>query len=167
SFYLSGAYLSEKSSLRLNIFSGTERTYQAWNGIPASDLHTNRTRNYSGTEKPDEPYDNETDNYQQDHFQLFFNHRFRDDLTFNTALYLTKGKGYYENYKADESYADYDLADIIRNGDTIRQTDLVRQLWLDNITYGQIISLQYKGNGKAFTVGGGWNRYDGNHFGEV
>ncbi len=167
SFYVSGAYITDNTSIRVNVLSGKERTYQAWNGIPEADLHNNRRANYSGTEKPGEPYDNETDNYQQDHYQLFFNHRFSDDLSFNTAFFLTKGKGYYENYKAGESYADYGLSDFIIGNDTLAQTDLVRRLWLDNDYFGQILSLRYKHSRGLLTVGGGWNRYNGKHFGEV
>lgn len=167
SFYLSAAYLAGNSSIRLNVLSGKEKTYQAWNGISAEDLKVNRRMNYSGTEKPGTPYDNETDNYQQDHYQLFFNHRFSDKLDFNTALFLTQGRGYYENYKAGESFSDYELNDFISGGDTVTETDLVRRLWLDNNFYGQIISLQYKHDRGTFTAGGGWSRYNGKHFGEV
>lgn len=167
SFYLSGAYITENTSIRLNVLSGKEKTYQAWNGIPESDLKNNRRANYSGTEKPGEPYNNETDNYQQDHYQLFINHRFNSNLEFNTAFFLTKGRGYYENYKAGESFSDYGLNDFISGHDTLSTTDLVRRLWLDNDFFGQIISLRYKHNRGLLTVGGGWNRYNGKHFGEV
>jgi iron complex outermembrane receptor protein len=167
SFYVSGAYTANKSSVRMNVFSGKEKTYQAWNGIPQRDLETNRRVNYSGTEKPGIPYENETDNYQQDHYQLFFNHRFSDQIDFNTAFFLTEGRGYYENYKAAQSFGDYGLANFTVGNDTLTETDLVRQLWLDNKYYGQIISMQYKHNRGTFTAGGGWNKYEGNHFGEI
>ena len=38
SFYTSTAFVSAKNSLRLNIFSGKEKTYQAWNGIDENTL---------------------------------------------------------------------------------------------------------------------------------
>lgn len=167
SFYLSAAYLSEKSSLRFNIISGKEKTYQAWYGVSEADLKTNRRVNYAGTERPGGPYDNETDNYQQDHYQLFFNHAFNTRWTFNTALYMTLGKGYYEQYKAGESYSDYGLPNFINGNDTLFSTDLIRQLWLDNTLLGQIFSLQQKTTESQFTFGGGWNRYKGNHFGRI
>jgi iron complex outermembrane receptor protein len=167
SLYLSGAYLSPGTSIRFNLISGKEKTYQAWNGVPEALLNTNRTYNSSGTEKPGEPYDNETDNYQQDHFQLFLNHQFNKGWTFNTAFFLTKGKGYYENYKADQSFADYGLPDFNTGSGTISTTDLVRQLWLDNNYYGQILSVQHKSARGLLTIGGGWNKYDGHHFGEI
>ena len=109
SFYLSTAFVNENNSLRLNVFSGKEKTYQAWYGVAENLLVTNRTNNPSGTEKPGEPYDNETDNYTQTHYQLFYNHKFNPYWKANVAVFLTRGKGYYEQYKADKKLADYGL----------------------------------------------------------
>jgi iron complex outermembrane receptor protein len=77
---------------------------------------------------------------------------------------LIKGKGYYEQYKADEDYADYDLPYPDMNTTT---SDLVRQLWLDNDYYGNIFSLNYKDKASDITLGGAVTQYDGNHFGKV
>jgi len=167
SAYLSGAWLSSKTSIRFNFLGGKEQTYQSWNGVSESDLKTNRTFNSAGLERPQGPYENETDNYRQDHYQLFFNHQFNKNTSFNTAFFLTKGKGYYEQYKAQQSYSDYGLADYIIGNDTLTTTDLIRQLWLDNDFYGQVLSVQHKGNKNLLTFGGGWNRYDGNHYGKI
>jgi len=167
SFYFSTAYIGEKSSLRFNMFSGKEKTYQAWYGVSEADLKTNRTINYAGMERPGEPYDNETDNYKQDHYQLFFNQELTSRLKFSAGLFYIKGKGYYEQYKADQAYADYGLPEPVYGTDTITNTDLVRQLWLDNDFYGSTFSLQYKTDKSQFTFGGGWNRYVGNHYGDV
>ena len=167
SFYFSTAYINKKSIVRVNVFSGTEKTYQAWNGVPESMLQTNRTYNSAGTAKSDEPYENETDNYQQDHYQLFFNHSFNQNLSFNTAVFLIKGSGYYEQYKAGAKFSNYGLMNPVINGAPVSKTDLVRQLWLDNSFYGQIFSLQYKKNNDELTFGGAWNRYNGDHFGQV
>ena len=167
SYYFSTAYLGKKNSIRFNMFSGKEKTYQAWYGVSEADLETNRTINYAGMERPGEPYDNETDNYKQDHYQLFYNHDLTSRLKFSTGFFYIKGKGYYEQYKADQAYSDYGLSGPIFGTDTITNTDLVRQLWLDNEFYGNISSLQYKSNTTQFTLGGGWNRYEGNHYGDV
>jgi iron complex outermembrane receptor protein len=167
SFYVSTAYLTKKSSLRLNIFSGKEKTYQAWYGVPENLLNTDRTNNPAGTEKTGAPYDNQTDNYTQTHYQLFFNHLFSHKWSFNTAVFLTRGKGYYEEYKAAQSYAKYGLPNITVGGTTVTKTDLVRQRWLDNYFYGQIASLQYKNNTDELTFGGGWTKYDGKHYGTI
>lgn len=168
SLYFSTAYIGDKNSLRLNIFTGKEKTYQAWYGISQADLEAGRrTVNYAGTEKPGEPYDNETDNYTQTHYQLFFNQQVGKRFHFNTALFLVPGKGYYEQYKADEDFAKYGLPYPVNGMDTTYTSDFVRQLWLDNDFYGNIFSLQYKGEKTQAIFGGGYSRYDGNHFGEV
>ena len=167
SFYFSTAYLGKNSSLRLNIFSGKEKTYQAWYGVPDYLLATDRTNNPAGTEKPGTPYDNQTDNYTQTHYQLFFNHAFNTAWSFNTAAFLTRGKGYYEEYKAAQAYADYGLPDFVSGTTTYTTTDLVRQRWLDNYFYGQIFSLQFKKAKEELTIGGGWTKYDGKHYGTL
>ncbi len=167
SFYLSGAYFTGNASFRLNVFSGKERTYHAWNGIPESMLETNRTYNSAGTEKPGMPYENETDNYQQDHYQFFYNQGLNDKFSFNTALFLTRGKGYYEQYKAGRRFSSFGLPDVTIGDSVITKTDVVRQLHLDNYYYGGIFSLQYKSAGTQWISGGGWNRYDGKHFGRL
>ncbi len=167
SFYFSTAYVAEKSSLRLNIFSGKEKTYQAWNGVPEYLLNTDRTYNSAGNEKTDSPYNNETDNYTQTHYQLFYNHKLNDFWKGNIAVFLTKGNGYYEQYKANKKLADYGLPNYNDGTTTIKKTDLIRRLWLDNNFYGSIFSLQHRKNKTDFTFGGGWNGYDGKHFGEI
>lgn len=167
SFYVSAAYLNEKNSLRLNIFSGKEKTYQAWYGIPSTDLIDNRTYNAAGTEKPGEPYSNETDNYTQTHYQLFYNHKINTSVNFNIAAFLTKGSGHYEEYRAAQNFSNYGLPDFNNGTSVITTTDLIRQLWLDNNFYGSIFSVQQKNNKTQFTLGGGWNKYDGKHYGIV
>jgi iron complex outermembrane receptor protein len=190
SFYLSGAYINKNTSIRLNIFSGSEKTYQAWNGIPEAKLRNDKDKllehyyNNLGSLyfTPQDSvnlfnsdprkynyftYANQTDNYQQDHYQLFINHDFNGRWTANTAFHLTRGKGYYEEFKNVQSYANYGLHDLVFGTDTIRETDAVQQQWLDNYFYGQIFSVQYKDDISQLIIGGGWNRYDGKHFGNV
>jgi len=167
SAYLSAAWLAKNSSLRFNLIKGKEKTYQAWYGVPAELLETHRTFNPSGMEKPGEPYDNETDNYQQDHYQLFYNQTISARLQLNTAVFLSRGKGYYENYRAGDDFLSYGLSNPVIGGTEIEETDLIRQLWLDNYYYGGIYSLQYKNDRHEFTLGGGLNQYKGNHYGKV
>ncbi len=168
SAYLSTAYLGNKTSLRLNIFTGKEKTYQAWNGISEADLKSgNRSINYAGMEKPGTPYDNEVDNYNQTHYQLFFTQELSKNLLFNTALFLTRGKGYYENYKAGKKYVDFGLPNLVVGATTITKSDFIRQLWLDNYFYGNIFSLQYKKNNTSLIFGGSYTKYDGEHYGRL
>jgi len=165
SFYVSGAYINNNnSSLRFNIISGKEKTYQAWYGIPESYLDSNRTYNYAGTEKPGTPYANETDNYKQTHYQLFYNQKINSLVSFNIGAFLSRGKGYYEEYRAAQRFSDYNLPDVVNGTDTADSTDLTRRLWLDNYFYGSIFSLQYHKNKTQLTFGGGWTKYDGKHY---
>ncbi|RFS24860.1 TonB-dependent receptor [Chitinophaga silvatica] len=167
SFYTSAAYISDNTAIRLNVFSGKEKTYQAWNGVPEDKLLTDRTYNSAGTKKPGTPYDNETDNYQQDHYQLFLNQKINSHLNFNVALHMTRGRGYYEQYRAQQEYSEYGLEYPIINGDSVHTTDLVRQLWLDNYFYGTVFSVNRTGNKYNWSLGGGWNRYTGDHYGKI
>ena len=164
SFFVSAAYLGKTSSLRFNILSGKEKTYQAWYGVPENYLDSDRTYNPAGTEKPGSPYSNETDNYTQTHYQLFYDKKINTNLSFNTAIFLSRGKGYYEEYRAAQPYSDYALLDYINGTDTITSTDLIRRLWLDNYFYGGIFSLQFQKNNTHVTFGGGWDEYDGKHY---
>jgi iron complex outermembrane recepter protein len=164
SLYFSAAYINDKSSLRFNILSGKEKTYQAWYGVPENFLDSDRTYNPAGTERPGAPYANETDNYIQTHYQLFYNRKINSLLSYNIAAFLSRGKGYYEEYRADQAFSDYNLPDVINGNDTITSTDLIRRLWLDNYFYGTIFSLQYHKNKTQVTFGGGLTEYDGKHY---
>ena len=108
-------------------------------------------------------YDNQTDNYQQHHFQLHWNEKINSNWSSNFALHYTKGKGYYEEYVEDQSFSDYGLMPS-ENGDV---TDLIRQKWLDNDFYGTTFSLNFKKQKWEVLFGGSWNRYEGDHFGKV
>ena len=167
SLYISTAWLAAKSSLRLNVFSGKEITYQAWNGVPESFLLTNRRYNISGQEQPGKPYENENDHYLQTHYQLFYNHQFNTEWKMNAAVFLTQGKGYYEQYKAWQLLKEYRLPDYYNGNEVVKNTDLARRLWLKNNFYGSVFSVQHHKNNTSFTGGGGYTKYDGKHFGEL
>jgi iron complex outermembrane recepter protein len=193
SAYFSAAYYGKKTSIRFNIITGAEKTYQAWNGIPEAKVYGdaaalqqeyNNNSGYAGAlynTSTDSlnlfnagrrtynyfTYPNQTDNYKQDHYQLFFNQGFTENLTGNIAAFLTRGKGYYEEYKNAASYSDYGLTDPVIGDSTLTSTDLIRQRWLDNFFYGGIFSLQYKQDKSNITLGGGWTEYDGKHYGQV
>lgn len=167
SFYLSGAYWGKKTTVRLNAFTGKERTYQAWNGVPEFLLDSLRTYNSSGTDKPGEPYKNEIDNYRQDYYRAFITHEFNSRWKLNGALFLTRGKGYYENYRGNNRLSDYNLPPFIAGGDTISRLDVVRQLWLDNYFYGTTLSTQYTANRFKLILGGAYSSYDGRHYGRI
>jgi iron complex outermembrane receptor protein len=165
--YVSLAWLNKGTAVRFNTFGGKEKTYQAWNGVSAADLATNRTANSAGTERPGEPYENETDNYTQRHYQLFVTQRLSRSTVFNTGLFYVRGFGYYEQYKANQLYASYGLPDQVHGSQVLTNTDLVRQRWLDNDFYGAVYSFQYARDKTELTLGGAITNYLGRHFGEV
>jgi iron complex outermembrane recepter protein len=167
STYASAAYLGKKTSVRFNFIDGSQQTYQAWYGIPEAKLGTNRRYNIAGTERSPIPYDDETDNYRQTHYQLFINNKLSTNLKSNITLFYTKGRGYYEQYKADETLADYGLPNAIVGTNSFTSANLVRQLWLDNDFYGSTYTLDYSKNRLSATFGGALTQYKGKHFGEV
>lgn len=186
SFFVSGGYFTDKTILKLNVFSGLEDTYQAWNGIPSVRLNNDLAgmQRYADhglyTQKQvDEmissnsrtynlyTYPNQVDYYQQDHYQLLYSHQFGPEFSLNASGFYTKGKGYYEEYKDNQKLADYLIAPPVVGGETIKKSDLIRRKWLDNDFYGMTFSLNRKLETSEFTFGGGYNVYDGNHFGKV
>ncbi|QGY46311.1 DUF2012 domain-containing protein [Maribellus comscasis] len=186
SFFLSGGYYTEKSVLKLNIFSGFEETYQSWWGVPSVRLNNDMEgmQRYADhwlySEKQTEEminsnsrtynyytYENQVDHYQQDYYHLHFSHQFNENFHLNTGLHYRYGRGYYENYEPGEDFADYQLPYPVVGEETIEATDLVNRKWLDNDFYGFVYALNYNGNISNFTLGGGWNTYDGDHFGKI
>ncbi|MEY4702321.1 MAG: hypothetical protein RIR96_218 [Bacteroidota bacterium] len=165
--YLSVAKVEKNHTLRFNLITGKEKTYAAWFGINKATLDSNRRFNPAGTEKTGESYDNETDNYKQTHYQFFHNQRWNDHWKSGSTLFLTTGKGYFEQYKSAQDWESYSLLPKIVNNDTITQSDLVRQLWLDNIFYGYNYAIEYNDIRNKLMIGGTINRYDGKHFGMV
>lgn len=165
SYQLSGSYIGKNNSLEFITFHGKEITYQAWYGVDSATLATDRTINYAGMEA-DPPYENQVDNYQQTHYQLLYKHDLSGKLFFDGALHYTRGKGYYEEYRAGEDVAFYNLNNFV--ADSIQNTDLVRRRWLDNHFYGATYALTYLPNSKMeLIVGGAANNYIGDHFGET
>jgi len=167
SYFLQGTYVGRTTLIKALVFGGTQKTYQAWNGIDGEKLNSDRRYNSAG-EYTDEfgdtrYYDNETDNYNQDHYQLHWSESISDKWSTNLALHYTKGKGYFENYKPDAAMSEYNLTPV----GAITETDLIRQKWLDNDFYGTTFSAKYKDEKFDVILGGGWNKYEGDHFGKV
>jgi iron complex outermembrane receptor protein len=170
SFFLSGAYYGKKSVLRLNVFSGYEKTYQAWDGVPEDSIKFgNRRYNELGyINSSNSFYKNQTDNYIQNYYQLLYSQQLSDKLSFSGALHLTRGYGYYEEYKNNEPVSAYGLKPVIIGADTLANTDLVRRLWLSNYFYGATYNLTYKPNNDLdLILGGAYNEYKGDHYNNI
>ncbi len=171
SYYISAGYFSENNSLRFITFGGREQTYQAWNGVDAEIMKTQRTYNelgkYTDNEGKTQFYDRQTDNYNQTHYQLHWLHEITSKLNLNATAHYTRGIGYYEDYKTARKYHEYLLIPDTVGGKVLKKTDLVRQKWLDNHFYGITYALNYITGKYNFTIGGAANRYIGDHFGKV
>ncbi len=160
SFYLQSNYYGDKYSIKALTFAGNEMTYQAWGGVPFNYLENNRTYNpYS--------YENEIDDYTQSHYQLHYSQYLNNATNFNLALHYTRGYGYYEQEKLKENLADYGLKNVIISNDTIITTDLIRRKWLDNDFGGLTYSLNHKNRVVNLILGGGTNKYSGQHYGNI
>ena len=165
SYYLSGGYVGDKTMLKAVVFSGHEKTYQAWNGVPVRYLDSSDAslRTYNSY-----TYENEVDNYDQSHYQLHFVQRISKYSKFNMSLHYTRGLGYYEQFRVGDAFSAYGLENIFTAaGDTIANTDLIRRRWLDNHFYGTVFSYNYNKKALNLTLGGGANQYIGGHYGEV
>jgi iron complex outermembrane receptor protein len=167
SYFLQGTYVGKTTLVKVLTFGGYERTYQAWYGVDAETLVNNRTFNFAGMytdAKGDvQFYDNQTDNYNQDHYQLHWSEKISNHFNTNLAFHYTKGKGYYDEYKVDQSFADYGLSPVSSEA----STDLKRQKWLDNDFYGTTFSANYKNGNINLIVGGAFNKYEGSSYGGV
>ncbi len=187
SYYFAAGYQAQHTLLKFITFSGREKTYQAWNGVPEPATTGNRAQLQTyidnGELSPADAarvlaegrrysyytYDNQTDNYQQNHYQLHLSQGLGQRWNLGAALHLTRGFGYYESFRAGRKFVNYGLPNVTIGTQTLTRTDLVDRKWLDNNFYGGTLALNYQpANGKLqATVGGAWNRYDGDHYGEI
>ena len=168
SYFLQGGYMDDNTVVKLITFNGTEQTYHAWDYASKADMKLyGRTYNPSGyyTAADGTPayYKNQTDNYHQQHYQLLWNQRLSTTWDMNTTLHYTHGNGYYEQYKADQKLYKYKLESEIGS-----KSDLVRQKKMKNDFGGAIVSFNYDSRERlSATLGGGFNKYDGDHYGKV
>lgn len=171
SLQVTGTYLTEKGRIKANVILGEQHSGISWWGVDAETLETDRTYNPAGqyTTPSGEQlyYEDQTDNYWQNHYHLSYMTEINESLFLNVGLHYTQGKGYYEQYKQGESFAEYGLDDVTVGGEVITETDLVRQKWLDNDFGGAVFSLNYDKDALQLTFGGGLNYYSGDHFGEI
>jgi len=160
SYFLQGAWVGKKRSLRFITFRGKEVTYQAWGGVPREVIDTNRTFN-------EYTYKNEVDNYDQTHYQLLFEEKLGTNTTFNLTGFRVDGKGYYENYKADEPSPGYFPGPVVLGSDTAATNDFIIRRWLGNTLLGVNASVAHGFGKHKLIVGGSYSDYSGTHYGEV
>ncbi|MGK0487598.1 MAG: iron complex outermembrane receptor protein [Candidatus Endobugula sp.] len=185
SYYLSAGYYGKKSILKFITFAGKERTYQSWYGTPEAKLRNDEAgieaviaNNGFTPEQADNlrnagrtynfyQYENQVDDYGQDNYQLHYSQDLATSWSLNSSLHYTKGAGFFEEFKNDQDFEDYALPNVNVGGTTISSTDLIRRRWLDNDFYGITYGLNYDSEKVQFNVGGAYNEYIGDHFGEI
>ena len=173
SYNFTALFEENNTQLRFMAFGGKEKTYQAWNGIDKKTWETDPKFNYSGAiydanwENIVAFYDNETDNYRQNHYQFLWNQKFNENWNLETTAHYTKGKGFYENYKQDAKFSKYNLPDLILDNQVIKRSDFIRKKWLDNDFFGGISTLYGKIENVDLNFGIVANQYKGKHFGNV
>jgi iron complex outermembrane recepter protein len=171
SAYISGLFRSGRSRIKANVILGEEHTGLGWWGVPRDSLPVNRTYNPAGEYTDDQGniqyYDNESDNYNQDHYQLIYGLKASENISLNAALHYTKGKGYYEEYREDQDLEEYSINPFYTGSQLIESTDMIRRKWLDNHFIGLVYSISMKKEKAEFIAGGGVNKYFGDHYGTV
>ncbi len=173
SYYLSGGFYGNKTIVKAIIFGGKEQTYQAWYGIDPETLATNRRFNYAGAIYDSGGsivrfYDNEVDNYQQNHYQLHLSQILSENWNASISGHYTHGSGYFEQYKQGQSFSGLGLPNVTIGDSTLESSDVIVRRWLDNDYYGATFSSNYAKNKTDLIVGGALSRYaNARHFGEI
>ncbi|AUC78912.1 TonB-dependent receptor [Nonlabens sp. MB-3u-79] len=171
SYFLQGSYVDDNTLIKAVTFGGNNVTYQSWFGIDATTLRENRTFNPAGAYEDENGnqqfYDNEVDDYRQDHYQLHWNERYNNNWSTNVGLNYTYGRGFFEQFREDDDFSTYGFDPLVVDGQSVEETDLVRRRWLDNDYYVINASANYKNNEIDLIFGTSISHYDGDHFGEV
>lgn len=171
SLFLSGTMLGNNNMLKATIIHGNQQTGISWNGATKEEMTLDRRYNSAGryTDELGQVrfYDKETDNYRQTHYQLAWSQSIANRLSINTAIHYTHGEGFYESYKENRKYSKYGWDKVTIGNLVIDRTDAIQQKWMLNYFYGATASGVYQLDKLSLSVGSGWNRYDGDHYGEV
>lgn len=171
SYFLQGSYVDDNTLIKAITFGGHEVTYQSWNGIDTETLENDRTFNPAGMYFDEDGnmkfYDNEVDDYKQDHYQLHWNQRWNNYWSTNLGLNYTYGRGFFEQYREDDSFDTYGLEPLVVEGELIDEMDLIRRRWLDNDYYVINANATYKKDNLELTSGVFYSLYEGDHFGEI
>lgn len=163
SYFLQAAYIKGNTLIKALTFGGHEKTYQSWYGVSKEELLENRRQNpYT--------YENEIDNYKQDHYQFHWNQKLNERWSTNLGLNYTYGRGYFEQYREDDSIDTYGgilVSDLDQQGNKTGTTDLIRRRWLDNNFYVLNASANYKTSKLDLMFNSSYSTYSGDHYGEV
>jgi iron complex outermembrane receptor protein len=181
SFYTEAGFVNKKTAIKAIVFGGKEKTYQSWYGTPEAvvngdidGINAFIARNYSSDAEAYNllnsgrtynfyTYKNQTDNYEQYHYQLHFSQKINDYLSGSISGNFTPGKGYYEEYKVNDKFGKY----FPSSPNASDRSDVIRRKWAASDFYALVYSLNYNKDKMSLNFGGGYNKYDGTHFGEI
>ena len=182
-YFFQGTFQDESTLIKALVFGGQEVTYQAYWGIDAVTLQTNRTYNtggeiYNESGNRNDFYDNQVDNYAQEHYQFHWNERLNSNWNFTLGLNYTHGSGFYEEYNDlwyDQNISfsgatsfDYLQLKPFTIGDTtISDSENISQKRLDNDYYVITLGLNYNTEDTILNFGGLYSYYVGDHFGDL
>ena len=173
SYYVSAGYHSDKTMIKAIVFGGLEKTYQSWYGVDETTLQTNRRMNYAGAlydvnGNISSYYNNQVDDYRQDHYQLHASHQFNSKWSATASLHYTYGSGFYEEYLQTRPFVTIGQPDVILPDTTFTASDMVVRKWLDNNFYGGTFGIYYQGEKSLLLLGGAVHQYSpARHYGEV
>lgn len=166
--YAALSHYSDRQLIRLIYMNGVQHTGITWEGVHPDTIPVNRRYNPAGKyNKGTQYYDNETDNYYSNIGQLLFTRYLTNALTLNVNLAYNHGYGFYENYKVDEEFSKYGLANQVVDGTTYQESDIIRRKLMMNHLYVGSFNLNYQKEKISLTVGGMYSYFDGNHYGHL
>jgi iron complex outermembrane receptor protein len=173
SYYLSAGYYGKKTVIKAIVFGGHEKTYQSWYGVDGPTMAINRRMNFAGAIYAADGtisgyYDNQVDDYRQDHYQLHLSQQIGEYWNANASLHYTYGRGYFEEYHQAKAFKDLGLPDITLKDTTLTSSDVIVRQWLDNRFYGATYSFNYNKGKTSLVIGGAYNEYgNAKHYGEI
>ncbi len=183
SYFLQAAFQDENTLIKALVFGGHEITYQSWFGVDKNTLASNRRYNPAGEIYDDNGnleghYDNQVDNYRQDHYQLHWNQKIDPYTSLSLGFNYTYGRGYYEEYKdlwfeqninfsSDNNFSFLGLKPFNIGGTIIDTTENIVRKWLDNDYYVATFSLNRQKGNTEWNLGALYSSYVGDHFGEL
>ena len=182
-YFFQAAFQDENTLIKALIFGGHEITYQSWYGVDAETLVSNRTYNPAGEIYDNNGnltgfYDNQVDDYTQDHYQFHWDEKINAFWSSSLGLNYTYGRGFYEEYNdvwynenisfgGDTSFDYLQIQPFTIGETTVESTENISQKWLDNDYYVLTLGLNYQTAETTINFGGLYSRYIGDHFGNL
>lgn len=168
---IQAGWIGRRDVVKVIYILGRQHTGITWNGVPKDSLATNRTYNSAGEYYDDQGnrryYGNESDNYTQQHLQLFYSHEFNSGFYISSTLHYTRGAGFYEQYKYNRKFSAYGLDPQEVGGVMYKKSDFITRKMMDNEFLSFSLNAVYLLDGGKWTSGVNASSYNGLHYGRV